>query len=70
MKGSQDAPAADSIRAAGREAVRGLWPGRNPLRRTVNRVEAVVAAGLVVVFLAGAPLTAVAAGHAAYSVGS
>lgn len=51
-------------------AIRGLWPDRNPLRRTMDRVEALVLGGLVVVFLAGAPLAAVAAGHAAYSVGS
>ncbi len=51
-------------------AVRGLWPDRNPLRRTIDRVEAVVAGGLVAAFMAGAPLAAVAAGHAAYSIGS
>ena len=51
-------------------AVRGLWPDRNPLRRTIDRAEAAVAGGLVIVFLAGAPLAAVAAGHAAYSIGS
>ncbi|HXZ76003.1 MAG TPA: hypothetical protein VEH31_34745, partial [Streptosporangiaceae bacterium] len=51
-------------------AVRGLWPDRNPLRRTVDRVEAVIVGGLAVAFLAGAPLTAVAAWHAAYSMGS
>jgi len=43
--------------------VRGLWPDHNPLRRTIDRVEAVVVAGLAVVFLAGAPLAAVAVGH-------
>jgi len=36
----------------------------------VDRVEAMVAGGLVVAFLAGAPLTAVAAGHMVYDVGS
>lgn len=51
-------------------AVRGLWPDRNPLRRTTDRVEAVIVGGLVVAFLAGAPLAAVAAGHAVYSAGS
>ena len=54
---------------AGRVA-HGLWPDRNPLRRTVDRVEAMIAGGLVVAFLAGAPLAAVAAGHAVYSAGS
>ncbi len=51
-------------------AVRGLWPGRNPLRRTTDRVEAIIAGVLVVAFLAGTPLAAVAAGHAVYSAGS
>ena len=49
-------------------AVRGLWPDRNPLRRTVNRVEAVVVGALAVAFLAGAPLAAVAAGHFSYAI--
>ena len=51
-------------------AVRGLWPGRNPLRRTIDRIEAVEADGLVVAFLAGAPLAGVAGGHAAYGSGA
>ena len=49
-------------------AVRGLWPGRNPLRRTTNRVEAMILGVLVVAFLAGTPLAMVAAGHAVYNV--
>ena len=61
-------PAVVAARAA--RAGRGLWPDRNPLRRTIDRVEAVVAGGLVAAFMAGAPLAAVAAGHAAYSIGS
>jgi hypothetical protein len=61
-------PVAVVARAA--RAVRGLWPDRNPLRRTVDRVEAMVVGGLVVAFLAGVPLAAVAAGHVIYSVGS
>ena len=61
-------PAVVVVRAA--RAVCGLWPDRNPLRRTIDRVEAVVAGGLVAAFMAGAPLAAVAAGHAAYSIGS
>ncbi len=48
-------------------AIRGLWPDRNPLRRTLDRVEGVAVAGLAVAFLAGAPLAAAAAWHAAYS---
>ena len=35
--------------------VRGLWPDRNPLRRTLDRIEAAIAGGLAVAFLAGAP---------------
>lgn len=54
---------------AGRVA-RGLWPDRNPLRRTVDRVEAVLVAGLAVAFLAGVPLAPVAAWHAAYGYGA
>lgn len=49
-------------------AVRGLWPDRNPLRRTVDRVEAMVWSALAVAFLAGAPLAAVAAGHFSYGL--
>jgi hypothetical protein len=60
-------PAVSATGAA--RAVRGLRPDRNPVRRTMDRVEAVVADGLVVAFLAGAPLAAVAAGHAVYRVG-
>jgi hypothetical protein len=41
---------------------RGLWPGRNPLRRTCDRVEAALAAGLLAAFLIAAPLLALFAG--------
>jgi|SRR5215472_2095340 len=54
---------------AGR-AVRGLWPDRNPLRRTLDRVEAAIVGGLAVAFLAGAPLVALLAGSLAYSASS
>ena len=54
---------------AGRVA-RGLWPDRNPLRRTVDRVEAALLAGLAVAFLAGVPLAAVAAWQIAYGYGT
>lgn len=47
-------------------AVRGLWPDRNPLRRTLDRVEAAVAGGLVVALLAGAPLAGLVTQHAVY----
>jgi len=51
-------------------AVRGLWPDRNPLRRTLDRVEAAVAGGLVVAFLAGVPLAGLTTGHAVYRIWS
>lgn len=38
-----------------------LWPDRNPLRRTCDRVEATVVAGLLVAFLVAAPLAALVA---------
>lgn len=62
-------PLAVAVARAAR-AVRGLWPDRNPLRRTTDRVEAVLAGLLAVAFLAGAPPVAVAAGHAASAIGS
>jgi hypothetical protein len=43
--------------------VRGLWPDRNPLRRAAGRAEFAVAALLLAAFLAGVPLTALAAAH-------
>jgi hypothetical protein len=49
--------------------IRRLRPGRNPLRRTADRVEAAVMATLLVVFLAAVPLAALApAGWAAAAV--
>lgn len=49
--------------------IRRLCPGRNPLRRTADRVEAAVMATLLVVFLAAVPLAALApAGWAAAAV--
>jgi hypothetical protein len=45
---------------------RGLWPGRNPLRRTCDRVGAAIVAVLLAAFLIGAPLLALAAGQRAY----
>jgi hypothetical protein len=48
-----------------------LWrPDGNPLRRTADRVEGVVMAVLIGAFLTGAPLAALAAGHAAAVTGS
>jgi len=59
-----------AIVARAARAVRGLWPDRNPLRRTIDRAEAVIVAGLAAASLAGAPLVAVAAGHYTYSYAS
>jgi hypothetical protein len=56
--------------AGGMRAVRGVWPDRNPLRRTLDRVEAAILAGLAIAFLAGAPLAAVTAAHVAAAVGA
>ncbi len=47
--------------------VRGLRPDRNPLRRTSDRVETYLLAGLFVASAAGAPFAAQAASHAAYA---
>jgi hypothetical protein len=52
------------------KAARGLWPDRNPLRRSLDRVEAVIVAGLAMVLLAGAPVAAVTASHLAYNAAS
>ncbi len=59
-----------AINGCGRavRAVRGLWPDRNPLRRTLDRAEAAVVSALAVAFLAGAPVAAVGAEHAAFGV--
>jgi hypothetical protein len=54
---------------AGR-AVRGLWPDHYPLRRTLDRVEAAIVAGLAVGFLAGASVAAVTAAHGAAAIGT
>jgi len=50
--------------------VRRWRPDGNPLRRTADRVEAAVMAMLIAAFLLGAPLAALAAGHAAAVTGS
>jgi hypothetical protein len=50
-----------------RRLVRGLRPDRNPLRRTSDRVETYLLAGLFVAAAAGAPFAAQAASHAAYT---
>ena len=51
-------------------AARVLWPDRNPLRRSLDRVEAVIVAGLAVALLAGAPVAAVTASHLTYNAAS
>ena len=52
-----------------REA-RGLWPDHNPLRRSLDRVEALIVAGLAAALLAGTPVAAVTASHLAYNAAS
>jgi len=42
---------------------------RNPLRRRIDRVEAGVLAGLIIVFLIGAPILVAGAGHLARTAG-
>lgn len=49
--------------------VRGVWPDRNPLRRAADRAEAALLAGLLALFLAGAPVVAVTAGRLADTAG-
>ena len=53
-----------------RRVLRGLWPDRNPLRRTTDRVETCLLAGLFVAAAAGAPFAAQAASHAEYASGA
>jgi hypothetical protein len=47
-------------------AVRGLWPNRNPLRRTTDRIEAGIVAALLALFMILTPMAAVFAGRFAY----
>jgi hypothetical protein len=47
-------------------ALRGLRPDRNPLRRTVDRVEAYLLAALLVMAAVGAPFAAQLASHIAF----
>ena len=43
--------------------LRGLWPDRNPLRRTSDRLAAAIVGVTLIVFLVGAPIAALAAGR-------
>jgi hypothetical protein len=58
-----------AVKARATRVARGLWPDRNPLRRTLDRLEGLLVGGLAVAVLVGAPLAAVVAGYAAYSYG-
>jgi hypothetical protein len=62
---------ARAVRAgrAGR-AVGGLWPDRNPLRRSLDRAEAVIFGGLAVAFLVLAPLSAITSSHLVFGIAS
>ena len=55
------------VTTAGR-FVRGMRFDRNPLRRATDRAESVVLILLAVLFLVGAPLSALAAGGAMHAV--
>ena len=46
-----------------------LWPDRNPLRRTVDRAEAVIMAALTIAFLVAAPLAVTVTWHVVYGAG-
>lgn len=48
--------------------IRRWWPDRNPVRRGWDRAEAVIVAALVAAFLAGTPVTAVAADSWAHGI--
>jgi hypothetical protein len=56
-------------RAAAHARLRRLWPDRNPLRRTCDRAEAAMVAGLLAAFLIGGLLAGLFAGRWAYSAG-
>ncbi len=43
--------------------LRGIWPDHNPLRRSLDRAEAVVLAAVIAVFLVGAPIAAFGTGQ-------
>ena len=47
--------------------LRGLWPDHNPLRRTCDRAEAAIVAGLIAAFLIAAPVAGLIAGQWAYN---
>src|SRR5215813_3635240 len=49
-----------------RRFIRGRKLDRNPLRRTCDRVETVILAGLMAAFLAGAPFAVQAGGRMAH----
>jgi hypothetical protein len=57
-------------RARAARMARGLWPGRNPLRRPIDRTESMVMAALAIAFLAVAPLAAAVAADAVHSNGT
>jgi len=50
--------------------LRGLWPDRNPLRRSSDRLAAAIVAAALVTFLVGAPIAALGAGWWAQAAAS
>lgn len=49
-----------------RRKLREFWPGRGPLRRRWDRVEAAILGGLLAAFMIGGPLAALIGGRVAY----
>ena len=49
-----------------RRRLREFWPGRNPLRRRWDRIEAMILGGLMATFVIGGTLAALIAGRLAY----
>ncbi len=59
-----------AIAAFAARVVRRLQPGRNPLRRPIDRAESLVIGGLAIAFLIAAPLAAAVAAQASYDSGA
>lgn len=67
MEQRQAASAALVTRVA--RVTRLVWPDRNPLRRTVDRAEALIMAALTIAFLIAAPMAVVVTWHVVYGAG-
>jgi hypothetical protein len=69
-RGPRPGGASGRARSRVRGWARGLWPDHNPLRRATDRLEAGLVAGLLLLFLAGGPLTGLLAWNWAHGVGA